>query len=839
MASDEDTKKKKGYATPVLYRKPDGRNGVYYVNPETGERVNPEEYEIIDQYTAHLIELGLEPDPREIKKDKKKDEEDGEENEDTGPKWGDHGERHNMPTSSAAREASNNYGYMKKPGFLNMLGMIPDPKAQLLSKAIGLGINVNNNQAVNTARDMLGLENKTGFGGFVDNFKDNKGYIGDVSYNGVTSPVGFEAEDKLGRTTLTANEARMRQQLSQNFREAEDVEKAQSIGQFQAENPTSVSKGLGKAIAGTVAKGAIQGALGGNILGGVIGALAGSVKSYGLNIAGNYVSDAISNAIDGTKEVSREAVFGSPTGVNTRSVDDVAPGTSVGLTDGINQGISYSHPDRGPVDTNVSSRTMDTMNALAANTPGGINVSSAYRSAGVNAAVGGVGDSQHTHGTAFDVSIDGLNDQQKRDMVERAIMAGAMEIGTYANERKGIHIATDQRFGPLDSALTGGVTAQFNKSRMNYDQAPGWFKSGVEESQLAATPTARPEYSAPPGVETVGGVGTIDFNRAEQFTTTDKLGMAMTLAGEVDPSKTDLSTDLGQREAFGILSSIENRVGKYGSIEAAINAPNQYSTWNNAQAAATAKANYAANPDLYNGLVDSFTKNPAANLGFTSYYNSSIANPGWANAMTDVETIGSHQFGTVADYTGFGKNFGKTAMSQATEQATRDVAGVGASASATASINAGGWGSTTPSSSNTYGGLTGGFSSSVSGENANRSNGSTGVGMGGSTGTGNGPSGQGSTGSGSTHGFGGSSGGTSNGGRGSTGGFGGGPSGPGSTGPGSTHGFGGWGGSGGTGTSRGPSGPSGPSGPGGNNNSGGFGNKGDSNTSSGRLGGRV
>lgn len=722
---DKKKKKIKGFATPILVRKPDGQNTTVLVDIDTGKEVSPNDsnYEVIDQYEASLIEMGLAPDPRKESESKLKT--DAKTKTEKRLLYGnDVGSSGRIPGmgegGSFSRTASNNYGYVEKPKALSLLGMVPDPRAAMVSKAIDMGINANNRVAINEVRDMLGLENKTGVRGLLDYTKDVNGYVGDVSYNGVTSPVGLEAEDKLGRTTLTPNEARMRKELSQNFREAEPIEKTQTVAQFQSENPQNLGKSLSKSLAGTVAKGAITGALSGNIMGGVLGSLVNGVKSYGMNKAKDFIGDTVSNALAEPHEVSRKAIFGDEEPkTRGRGLADLSPTA--------NEGINYTHPERGPVTEGLSDRTIDVLNSLAGSSGSGITVTSAHRDRATNKRIGGAKNSMHITGDAFDLSTKNLSDQEKRDLVERAVMSGAMEIGTYPDQS--LHIASRQRMAPVMTINgeqivqpTGGVAAMHSRSRNNYPNAPDWFKDGLEVSRLAPTPTARPEYETPMGVSAFGGEGTVDLERSNQFTDADKKSMAMTLAGEVDPRYTDLSTDLGRREAFGIMSTMENRANKYGSVEAAINAPRQYSTWNNAQAAATAQANYEANPGLYDSLVDEYISNPANNAGFTSYYNPSIANPGWGSSMVQTEEIGPHRFGSLPEYSSFGQNFGQTGISKVTQDTiTQDkISGVGVGVSATTTLDGSGWG--TPSVSQKTQDLAG-FSSSVSGENANRSTG--------------------------------------------------------------------------------------------------------------------
>jgi len=328
---------------------------------------------------------------------------------------------------------------------------------------------------------------------------------------------------------------------------------------------------------------------------------------------------------------------------------------------GIINGVNYSHEaTRGPVTKGLTSETVDTMSRLAGQVPGGINVTSGYRSKAINDAVGGVKASNHMTGQAFDLSTSGMTDQQKRDTVERGIMAGAVEVGTYGKDSS-LHMSTNQRFSALPGQETGGITAAYNHSRYNYDQAPGWFKDGIEQSRLAPTPTERPVQSvsalnpsglATPGTEAAGGATPLGTRGFADLSSEQRSLLGKTLAGEIDLSKTDLNTVEGQQEAMGILSTAENRLGKYKSVEGVIGAPKQYSTWNNETAAKVAEENYAANPAQYDSLVSSYIDNPDSNLGFTSYHANTV-NPGWSTSLQNKTTIGPHTFGTLSEYGSF------------------------------------------------------------------------------------------------------------------------------------------------------------------------------------------
>ncbi len=163
---------------------------------------------------------------------------------------------------------------------------------------------------------------------------------------------------------------------------------------------------------------------------------------------------------------------------------------------------------------------------------------------------------------------------------------------------------------------------------------------------------SRPDLgpSGPTPIRTVGFTAQQTKDRYNTFSDKDKAVMGATLAGEIDFSKTDLSTPEGIREANGILSTIENRVPKYGSIQDAAFADNQYSTWNTEQVGQTAISNYKSKKGQIDSLVEKYVSNPDNNLGFTSYYNPSIANPAWGSDMTNRTNTGPHVFGNITDY---------------------------------------------------------------------------------------------------------------------------------------------------------------------------------------------
>lgn len=483
---------KKPYAVPRVVRKEDGMNKTVWVDAKTGVEVaDLGAYNLLDGSNSNVSELGL---VREVTEEEQAqvEAEGGKPPENTGMLHDGAFERGNTNISGTPTERTmaNNFGYVNRPGAMKLAGFLPGPLG-MVGKVANVGLNIGNKEAVDAAQGVLGFTNQQSRIG--QYLTDTKGYVGDLTYSGVTSPVGLESEDKLGRTTLTPNEARMRQQLAA-ARQATEEETKANIEKYGAET--------GKR--------------------GILGNLFGK-------------------KVDMTKD--REF---------TSTKDTAAP---VGTT------------------ATAERSQWGNLNREAAN---------AYRGA-----------------------ADNLTNPDS--MLEK----------TYSGP-KGVNNKNPQTQGVVNAA-------------------PGQVARVSPESFAAVSPA-------------LGFAADAVADRSSRYSREDKLAMAATLAGEIDTRYSKPNTPEAVREAFGILSTMENREARYGTIQNAIFADKQYSTWNDPKAANTAKANYQANPGYYNSLVDSYLSNPENNLGFTSYLNPSIASPDWASAMQNPTQIGPHQFGYLSEY---------------------------------------------------------------------------------------------------------------------------------------------------------------------------------------------
>ena len=547
--------------------------------------------------------------------------------------------------------AIDNYGYINKPtgaGFANALPGALGVGGRILNGMV----NASNTGAENEARRMLGIEPKSMIKG---TFKDDQGYLGDISYNGATSPVGFEAQTPDGQITLTPNEARMRQQMS-GAKPATEKESKRNKDSFEKNEPQArglIARAFGtkpketapntvrqtpdytppSRVEPSITPAAPMGASG-------FQRLPNAYNDPDLP-ARDMAGMSIENKRAGRSELPTSDILSQVQDVVT---DTIGPEATVHLRSGMEPegkspvGTKYRHP------------------------------------------LGMAGDFQVTDKDGNPITIDS---QQMKDIATNAAGRYGINFGAgkgYMGD-KTVHM-DNMDLNKYPGAPQWGATGKAYASDLNLARAEGVMAPSYYDVD-APTPTARPDPNSPAVAEVASSypraTGFADVGRTMSFDPNTRETMARTLAGEIDPSKTDLSSPTGVAEANGIMSTMENRAPRYGSVESAITAPNAYSTWGTEQAAKTANSNYDANPQRYNSLVDSYTTDVTANTGFTNYHNPSISNPGWSTKMENVQDIGPHKFGSLPE---FGQNFGQTNISKTTQSqlSTPSRAGTGVQA---------------------------------------------------------------------------------------------------------------------------------------------------------------
>lgn len=664
---------KKPYAVRRVEKKPDGMLRTIFVDAETGEEVfDLDKYNVVDGFTSNLEELKLLP-KEEVEKAKKeiKDEEKKSGKHDDGGEYY-HGLDPNSPEAKVARQAGFSDGYISENEALNIAKSMPG-MIGMGAKGLDIARRLNNASVVNTARNTLGIEKKEGLG---------PGQVGDITIGGKNYPVGFEAEetkkeglitrkdvgaflggmagsavagplggivggvaggkladstkeDEPKRTNLTPEEARRRQSIAKdqaNLSPAQaitrNVFKDAQVDVGDVDEGETIARGMGLADLSPSFKN-------------------GRTKNYSIQNA-SYSPETdlesrprdlagVEYSLEG-KGRSQKPSSGIEYKVADVVTDVLGPGYSVDVTSGQEPpgrspvGSAYRHPLGLAADLKIKDpygRTLDVNNPQDAQAIKDVATGMAARyNANFGMGVGYMGP-ETMHIDTVDVSTQpGLG--QQWGGIGRA----------WADD--------------LAFARTEGVMPS---QYYDIDNPPTpQMRPGFGE-MIAETPTeqmVRPNARA-----------SVDLTRRMSFSDPDLAFMGATLAGEIDLSKTDLRTPEGIQEARAILSTMENRRTQGKTMEDVVMSPNQYSTWNSDVSTTTALNNYKQNQSMFDSIVKDYVKDPQSNMGFTHYYNASLASPGWGQDLQQKTQIGPHSFGFLGDYQGaFGTNFSATPDTQ-------------------------------------------------------------------------------------------------------------------------------------------------------------------------------
>lgn len=240
----------------------DGKIRLMYVDANTGQPLNSlEGYTLLDQGVDPItVDPGKETKAKEVVKPLKRIRE---------------GATNDLPSrgynfaGSRPRGPSNNYGYIDKGFALKAIGALGLP-----GKAVSLAVNANNVEAVNSARQTMGLEPLGPKETISSLAFDRGGYVGDVKIGDQQYSVGLKALDRAGRTTLTPTEARQRSlRTGTPLQEASPQEREQSIADAKV-NPDIRE-----------ARGGLAGDIGRAVKEGVTGGLSGAAASVLSNVS--------------------------------------------------------------------------------------------------------------------------------------------------------------------------------------------------------------------------------------------------------------------------------------------------------------------------------------------------------------------------------------------------------------------------------------------------------------------------------------------------------------------------------------------------------------------------
>lgn len=114
---------------------------------------------------------------------------------------------------------------------------------------------------------------------------------------------------------------------------------------------------------------------------------------------------------------------------------------------------------------------------------GTLTINSGYRSPGHNAAVGGAKNSRHMHGDAADISMAGMSERERSQLVDSLRAKGVKGFITYKNSPDMLHVDM------LDRTGDGKAYYMFDKSKDNLGKAPHWFQEmAMTDEGGTATP---------------------------------------------------------------------------------------------------------------------------------------------------------------------------------------------------------------------------------------------------------------------------------------------------------------------------------------------------------------
>lgn len=576
--------------------------------------------------------------------------------------------------ANSPRQASDNFGYIDKPGIMGAANMLPGALGMASRVANGI-VNNNNAMAVSSARQSIGL-NPLGTAQLAkQTLSDNRGQVGDVAIGDNTYSVGLEASTPKGRTNLTPNEARNRALTSGlGIRDATPEESKVN----NAANPVKSPSILG----GMIEKG--KGLLGIEKASPLANTSVPARVDYSTP---TKVSPQVASPINTVEKASpistttaskpmpsySEATRMAPSSPNRTSIPSV-PASQLGK-------VSTDLEDRAPglagiartPNISIDSKSIEGLkpgivNALGAVTdvhPGATMISG-VRSAQHNAAVRGASKSKHLSGDAVDIDTSTWSDAEKTAALEAAGSANIKGIGIYDKGRS-IHIDT------RDSFTTWGANPKNKFAGVPIDKQPGWAQKTLTDIRDAGPYSLKPLNGPTPKARPTPTAVDIGISEPDKPTKTPKTGLASLANRDMINSGISLDKKQQQRlsetiagelsgntlrglarqdpkaiaEAAQVTQVAANRIASVGFDKAIT--PSQFNSIGR-KAMDTTKNNYSK----YGGLVsDVVGKTLSGELSAprpenNHYSNQSIAkDKSWEKDLTEVNKINEHTFGTV------------------------------------------------------------------------------------------------------------------------------------------------------------------------------------------------
>ncbi len=586
-----------------------GEEQPVFVDPETGEA-------LADLEGYELVTTPTEEQTQEVQTKLKSGE----------------GKRSDSPSgftgkSTSKDDATNNFGYQRTPLGVKAASFVPGPVG-MAAKVVNLGLNAKQVSAVSKAKEALGMPPSSTFEDAKGLLMGNKGVLGPKDIAGKTYQVSIgDALTKDKKTTLTFTEAKTREAL----KAAQDIPLAAPVEQVE------------KAPLGTVAD---------------------QVKSQLSTELGTKIGSTETLKPDQTKEAltPETSEMTSPTsaseavkGIESEKKDYRTPIAEVDFTK-----VSGLEPN--------FAATLNAMrdDAVAQGLNLGVDLESMVRTAEEQKAIKDAGYSKtntsyHMAGVAADIS--------PMDATEENGWNSAQWDAKHALAEKYGFKELSPSWDPAHIQPNVGVSAagfmnmpknEYGVPQVTPDVALG-IRGNVVPTPYAAEDVVHTEPNVPfdgfnPYQATPAQFSAMGFTPRTQD---EKDLMAKTLAGELDPKtlaglEQDDPTAIA--EFANVMTSIENRTAKTGSINKTLNA-SQYNALANSNTKVT-MGNYKQYGSLLSQKIDGYYAGQyqPTDWSISSYYNPSLVTPDWAKE-DDFQKTGFHAFGTVAPFESYSEDF--------------------------------------------------------------------------------------------------------------------------------------------------------------------------------------